>query len=179
MSAGLFYFQGTNLAVLNNKTSLHETITPGTQAKWGGRPGLPWVAPPPLGPQRPTASRSWDSGHLAGWGQDLAKVAKSSLGTKKQGSDTWLPESSNGMNLRCRLLFEQQCEPSSYLLKCTVTYNCRTCCVLFSNNPIGFTSLPSAPPPSVLWLAAALSAVQDLCHSPRCKPRRSAWADRA
>lgn len=33
MSAGLFYFQGTNLAVLNNKTSLHETITPGTQAK--------------------------------------------------------------------------------------------------------------------------------------------------
>lgn len=58
MSAGLFYFQGTNLAILHNKTLLHETVTPGTQAKWEGRPGLPWVAPPPFGPQRPRAPRS-------------------------------------------------------------------------------------------------------------------------
>ena len=45
MSVGLFYFQGTNpsycVAILHNKTLLHEAITSGTQTERVRSPGLP------------------------------------------------------------------------------------------------------------------------------------------
>lgn len=131
----------------------------------------------PFGDQGITRTpHSWD-GHLTKWGQDLTEVAESSLGTKKQGSAAWLPESCNGMNLRCRFLFERQCQRHLTFWNVPLVTSVELCVSCFLT--ISFTSLLSAPPPSALWLAAVPSVAQDPCHSPRCKPRRLAWADRA
>ena len=67
----------------------------------------------------PGAPGSWN-GHPAEWGQDLAQVAESSLGTEKQGLDASLPKSHNGMNLRSKLLFEHSVD--SILTFCNVPW---------------------------------------------------------
>lgn len=89
---------------------------PGTQTEWAGNPGFLWEAPPPWGPSETKATTEchglkW---HLTKGGQDLTKVAESSLGTEKQRSDIWLPRPWNSIHLRCRFL-------SGCLRKCHLT----------------------------------------------------------
>ena len=126
--------------------------------------------------QSTTLMRPWPPGRVRPGSRQSGQVLAGHLETRVIA---WLPESCNGMKLRCRFLSGQQCEHhlTFWSVPLLVTVECAVFPSL--NNPISFTSLLSAPPPSVLWLAAAPSAVQDPCHSPRCKPRQSAWADRA
>lgn len=72
-------------------------------------------------------------GHRRKRGQVLTKMTEPSFGTEKQGPDTCLPRSCNGMNLRCRFLLGWLCKCHLTLLSYTVTCTGRTFCVLFSN----------------------------------------------